>query len=415
MSQIEIWRGQAANALKSLVPKIAGGINPTDGLVDDLLRVLSGLPDRPVDRQPYVGIFTAADVPSWRRQAADRLATLVPKIPNVVGSINDEQVDSLIRALGNLPPRPDGREPYEGIFAAADLPTWRKQAGNRLFVQITGLKGNISANDGLVDDLVRSISQLPARPSGRKPYEGLFPGLTIGTARNQAAERVKQLVTNLEDDFNPKDVLVDNLIRAVNKLPARPPKQEPYEGLFSSPSSPTSNLISLAQLEAIAPFSSQSRLTQLVPFINQALNAYKINTPLRIVHFIAQIAHESDAFNTNEEYASGADYEGRGDLGNTQPGDGRRFKGRGLIQVTGRANYRDCGKALGVDLINNPKRLADFDLAARSAGWFWNREGLNEFADRDDVTQITRIINGGYNGLDDRKAYLSRAKRVFRI
>jgi len=68
-----------------------------------------------------------------------------------------------------------------------------------------------------------------------------------------------------------------------------------------------------------------------------------------------------------------------------------------------------------VDLINNPKRLADFDLAARSAGWFWNREGLNEFADRDDVTQITRIINGGYNGLDDRKAYLSRAKRVFRI
>jgi len=175
------------------------------------------------------------------------------------------------------------------------------------------------------------------------------------------------------------------------------------------------NLIAVQQLAAIAPTCRFDRLTQLAPFINQTMAENSIDTPLRIVHFIAQIAHESDSFNTNEEYATGADYEGRTDLGNTQAGDGRRFKGRGLIQVTGRFNYQACGTALGVDLIAHPERLADFDLAARSAGWFWNREALNEFADRDDILTITRIINGGQNGLEDRRAYLQSAKNVFCI
>jgi putative chitinase len=413
MSQIDIWRGQATDSLKILIPKIMGGINSTDGLVDNLIRLLSNLPQRPSDRQPYAGLFPPGDVASWRRQASDRLATLVPKIPNIEANSHDDEIDDLIRLLSNLPQRPRDRQPYAGLFPAADLMTLRKQAGDRLFTLISGLKGNASTNDGLVDDLVRAISKLPARPSGRKPYEGLFPGLTISTSRNQAAERLKQLVSSLENDPNPQDVLVDNLIRVLNKLPARPADQKPYAGLYSVAA--PKGLITQSQLEAIAPFSSKSRLTKLLPFINQTLTEFKINTPRRIAHFIAQTAHESDAFNTNEEYASGADYEGRADLGNTQPGDGRRFKGRGLIQVTGRANYRDCGQALGVDLISNPTRLADFDLAARSAGWFWNREGLNQFADRDDVLTITRRINGGYNGLDDRKAYLSRAKRVFNI
>jgi putative chitinase len=145
------------------------------------------------------------------------------------------------------------------------------------------------------------------------------------------------------------------------------------------------------------------------------MQRYGITTAMRKAHFLSQTAHESDGFNTNEEYASGAAYEGRRDLGNTKSGDGVRFKGRGLIQVTGRSNYAECGNALGVDLIGNPQRLADFDLACLSAGWYWDTRNLNSYADNDDVIQITRIINGGLNGLDDRQAYLARAKQVFGI
>ena len=197
-------------------------------------------------------------------------------------------------------------------------------------------------------------------------------------------------------------------------MPPRPTDQEPYAGLYPK-AEVNSPVITLDQLTAIAPYSDPKRLTQLLPNLNTTMQRYGITTPLRKAHFIAQIAHESDAFNTNEEYASGADYEGRRDLGNTKAGDGVRFKGRGLIQVTGRSNYAACGQALGVDLINNPQRLANFDLACFSAGWYWDTRSLNDYADNDDVIQITRIINGGLNGLGDRQAYLARAKQVFRI
>jgi putative chitinase len=166
---------------------------------------------------------------------------------------------------------------------------------------------------------------------------------------------------------------------------------------------------------AIAPYVRRDRLEKLLPHLNTTLERYNITTPLRKAHFLAQVGHESDGFNTNEEYASGAAYEWRRDLGNTQAGDGVRFKGRGLIQVTGRANYEECGRALGVDLIRNPQRLGDDDLACLSAGWFWSTRNLNPHADRDDVVRITRIINGGENGLADRRNYLARAKRVFGI
>jgi putative chitinase len=174
-------------------------------------------------------------------------------------------------------------------------------------------------------------------------------------------------------------------------------------------------LITQDQLSAIAPYSLTSRLTQLLPHLNTTMQRYAITTPLRKAHFLAQVGHESDGFNTNEEYASGADYEWRTDLGNVQVGDGVRFKGRGLIQVTGRSNYAACGQALGVDLIGNPRRLADFDLACLSAGWYWDTRSLNNYADDDDVLTITRIINGGLNGLADRQDYLARAKQVFGI
>ncbi len=138
-----------------------------------------------------------------------------------------------------------------------------------------------------------------------------------------------------------------------------------------------------------------------------------IATALRRAHFLAQVGHESGELRYTEELASGSAYEGRADLGNTQKGDGPRFKGRGLIQLTGRANYKAFGNFCNQDFCGNGAQdsIANTPaLAVEAAVWFWQTHKLNDLADRDDVLAMTRRINGGTNGLDDRKRLLARAK-----
>jgi len=139
-----------------------------------------------------------------------------------------------------------------------------------------------------------------------------------------------------------------------------------------------------------------------------------ITTRLRIAHFLAQIGHESDHFRTTEEYASGRAYEGRRDLGNVKAGDGRRYKGRGVIQITGRANYERYGKKLGIDLVNKPELAATPEISVKTAVAYWADHNLNALADKDDVRRITKRINGGYNGLNSRIAMLENAKRAIK-
>ena len=172
-------------------------------------------------------------------------------------------------------------------------------------------------------------------------------------------------------------------------------------------------LLTLDQLIKIAPHSPKDNIARLIEPLNDTMARYAINTPLRICHFIAQIAHESDGFYTTEEYADGSAYEWRTDLGNTQRGDGKRYKGRGLMQITGRANYAEISRDLSVNFVANPNLLATPEYATLSAGWFWNKRNLNFYADRDNFERITRIINGGTNGFDDRYRYLMRGKQVF--
>jgi putative chitinase len=157
---------------------------------------------------------------------------------------------------------------------------------------------------------------------------------------------------------------------------------------------------------------SKNIVDGLVENLPETLEKYNINTRLRIAHFLAQLAHESDHFRTFEEYASGAGYEGRRDLGNVVRGDGKRYKGRGPIQITGRYNYRKYGKILGVDLENNPHLAATPRLGTLIAGEYWHQNDLNQWADRDNGKQITRKINGGYNGLKDRLEKIERAKKA---
>ena len=128
--------------------------------------------------------------------------------------------------------------------------------------------------------------------------------------------------------------------------------------------------------------------------------------------FLAQVMHETGGFMWLEELASGQAYEGRKDLGNTESGDGRKFKGRGLIMITGRANYTSAGADLGLDLVNNPERAAEPATAARVAAWFWTKKGLNSLADEGKFDSITRKINGGLNGKADRDKLFARAKLV---
>ena len=165
----------------------------------------------------------------------------------------------------------------------------------------------------------------------------------------------------------------------------------------------------------------------------ETFEKYDISTPKRQAYFIGQCMHESggfkqlkenlnysakglmatwpsrfpdmdtaEKFERNPEKIANKVYAGR--MGNTEDGDGAKYIGRGLIQLTGKENYANCGNAIGVDLVANPDLLSTPKYAALSAGWFWNRKGLNAFADADDIDTITKRINGGLIGLNDRKA-----------
>lgn len=171
--------------------------------------------------------------------------------------------------------------------------------------------------------------------------------------------------------------------------------------------------MTLSQLMRIMPYAN-SRAALFLPFLNAAMDEYGIDTPVRQAAFLAQIAHESGSLRYVREIASGSAYEGRVSLGNIRPGDGVKFRGRGLIQITGRANYQACSMALFGDdrLLDTPVLLETPENASRSAGWFWHSRNLNALADAGKFVTLTKRINGGTNGLEDRQAYYARAKEV---
>lgn len=156
-------------------------------------------------------------------------------------------------------------------------------------------------------------------------------------------------------------------------------------------------------------------VADFAPRLRQVMANRHIDTPLRQAHFLAQVGHESGEFRFRAEIASGEAYQGRVDLGNLQPGDGRKFKGRGLIQLTGRANYGEYGRAIGreAELLATPELVeTDPELCVDVAGWFWAKKNLNNLADVDDLTSLTKRVNGGLNGIDDRRRLLLRARAL---
>lgn len=187
-------------------------------------------------------------------------------------------------------------------------------------------------------------------------------------------------------------------------------------------------MLTLDQLAALCPRTGRAHLDSFVAPLSEAMIEFAIDTLARSSAFLAQIAHESMGFRYLRELADGKAYEGKARLGNTEPGDGPRYKGRGLIQITGRKNYGLAGRALDLPLLEKPELLEQVDNACRSAGWFWavgaglnlgpaahahgipDGVNLNDLADAGDFEGITLAINGGRNGMDDRLAYFRRAQ-----
>ncbi len=175
-----------------------------------------------------------------------------------------------------------------------------------------------------------------------------------------------------------------------------------------------------SQLQQIMPTLTPQKRQMYLPFLNAIMPQYGITSPLRQAAFLAQIAHESGELKFWEEIwgptAAQKRYEPPSDLatrlGNTQPGDGKRYKGRGPIQITGRFNYGKYGQLLGLDLVGNPDLASTTQVGFETACQFWQVNGLNELADIPDFTAITKKINGGLNGQADREKYYTRAKQA---
>ena len=185
-------------------------------------------------------------------------------------------------------------------------------------------------------------------------------------------------------------------------------------------------MITDRELGAIMPRVPEVKRTTYLPFLQAAMTEFGIDRPARTAAFVAQLAHESGELRFMEEIwgptPAQRRYEPPGTLadklGNTESGDGKRFKGRGPIQVTGRSNYKRFGDLLGLDLIAEPARAAVPDVAFRIAGLFWSKKGLNDLADlatSESFREITRRINGGFNGLADRERLYTVARQVLGV
>lgn len=205
--------------------------------------------------------------------------------------------------------------------------------------------------------------------------------------------------------------------------------------------------LTLDQLYEINGKMNKNMCEYYLDALNKILPLYEINTPLRLCHFLAQVIHESghlkykrenlnysasalrkvfgkyfrtdaeaEVYARKPEMIANRVYANRMGNGNEASGDGSFYMGRGLIMLTGKCNYKDCAKYIKVDLVNYPNLICDYpEINIKVACWFWNKNKLNTFADEDDILTITKKINGGFLGIEDRKINLKKAKEVINI
>lgn len=315
-----------------------------------------------------------------------------------------------------------------------ELRQYRQLALNRFEQLLIGLPSDPPHEaDYFCDRQIRMLSKLPSRPDNSLPYRGLYGDqLTMDKYRDLATDRLESLLLDL-DELKPIDEEIDESIRLLADLPERPENREPYVGLFVLPPDRVQDdieeesvltqgqdLVTAEQVIQILGGGQVNTARKLTPGINETFTKYQIDTPLRMAHFLAQVMHESGGFQwlreiwgpTPDQKSYELPHRKARELGNTKAGDGSRFRGRGLIQLTGRANYKQFSDALGIDFISHPEKVEIAPYAVLAAGWYWNTRKINEPADQDDVVEVTKRINGGTNGIADRRKYLKRAKLI---
>jgi predicted chitinase len=239
-------------------------------------------------------------------------------------------------------------------------------------------------------DPMAGAQQLPRNP--RQPSEIQRPIMNLGGQQRPKANPRAGLENPVFKDF-------------LNTMPENVRDKFVNRGMTLSPQG----------LQKIFP-NADPKIVKTLTDSSDLLKEYGIDTPQRMRHFLAQMGHESGNFKYLKELGSPGyfnKYEGRKSLGNTQPGDGARYKGRGIIQLTGRYNYKKYGDKLGIDLVNNPELASNPDVALRIAAQYWKDKGLNKLADNDDLRGITKRINGGHNGLRHRQKLYTNLGGMF--
>jgi predicted chitinase len=254
-------------------------------------------------------------------------------------------------------------------------------------------------------EMLKGLAALPHERSSPFEYNASFR-LPPEVAAGGGKERI----------FYALDVFEHNRLPLTAPVPADQ-VQEAWTFLAGRPvddwSNPPMGDLTVLQLRLVMPNLPQSKAVTYITLLNAAMSGADITTRLRKAAFLAQIAHESGELKFMEEIASGEQYEGRRDLGNTHPGDGKRYKGRGPIQLTGRTNYRAAGADLGLDLEGDPAQAAKPEVGFRTSAWFWTQRRLNDLADNNNFREITRRINGGFRGMQDRQMHYRRALHAF--
>ena len=213
--------------------------------------------------------------------------------------------------------------------------------------------------------------------------------------------------------------MLEKLIDFIRSLFAKPVKKAAPPIEKKEITTPDPVKVDLIQIEhaVLNIGADRDKFELLLKEFHKLKDEYEVNTFLRKAHFWAQMAHETGGFRWYGELGGKSyfqRYEGRKDLGNTRKGDGYKYRGRGIIHLTGRYNYTKYSKKLGIDLVNNPDRAKDPDVAMLVALEYWKTRKINKYADKDDVRMVTRRINGGYNGLADRKRYLEKLKKALK-
>lgn len=171
-------------------------------------------------------------------------------------------------------------------------------------------------------------------------------------------------------------------------------------------------ILTAEQLSDIMPHCATERLAEYAALLSDAMTEFGINTVARAAYFLGQVCHESGSLQYWVEKADGHAYERRTDLGNVEPGDGAKYKGRGPLQLTGRANYLAAGEALGLPLEEQPGLVATPAVGFRASAWYWKTRGCSDTADMLNIEATTKKINGGLNGLEYRRSYTARAMTV---